>query len=215
MRLILLGAPGAGKGTQAKLLKEKLRIPHISTGDIFRSNISQGTELGAKAKEYMGRGELVPDELTIGLVEDRLAGEDCKNGFLLDGFPRNITQAEKLDEILAKSGSNIHYAINLQTDDEIIVRRLTGRRICRGCGKIYQVGRDAAVNAKCEACGQELIQREDDREEIVTERLRVYHELTEPLIEYYSRQGKLVEIDGSGKAEDIFRDILIKLEVQE
>ncbi|MDD4496195.1 MAG: adenylate kinase [Eubacteriales bacterium] len=219
MQLVLLGPPGAGKGTQAKLLKEKLNIPHISTGDIFRSNISEGTELGKKAKEHMDRGELVPDEFTIGLVEDRIAREDCSKGFLLDGFPRTIFQAEKLDEILAKTGTKIDYAINLQIDDKIIIKRLTERRICPGCGRIFQGSQSASESTpesqKCEICGCTLIQRPDDREETIVERLRVYHEQTEPLIDYYSRQGKLLEIEGSGRVADVHRNLLNKLEVLE
>lgn len=215
MRLVLLGAPGAGKGTQAKLLKERLGIPHISTGDIFRSNIAEGTKLGVKVKDYLTRGELVPDKLTIELVTDRLSRPDCNDGFLLDGFPRTIPQARFLDRIMKKNATPLLYAVNISVGDEKIVKRLSSRRVCASCGRISQVrGEQSGKSALCEICGGAVVQRPDDNEVTVAGRLRIYHEQTEPLIEYYAKQGKLIEIDGSGEIEDIFKSILTGLGVE-
>jgi adenylate kinase len=215
MRLVILGAPGAGKGTQAKLLKERLRIPHISTGDIFRSNIAEGTELGTKVKDYLSRGELVPDELTIELVADRLRKSDCSDVFLLDGFPRTIPQARFLDRIMKKNGTPILYALNISVGDEKIVKRLSSRRVCASCGRNSQArGEQNEKSAVCEICGGAVVQRPDDNEATVAGRLKIYHEQTEPLIEYYAKQGKLIEIDGSGEIEDIFKSILAGLGVE-
>lgn len=215
MRLVLLGAPGAGKGTQAKLLQERLRIPHISTGDIFRSNIAEGTELGNKVKGYLRRGELVPDQLTIELVTDRLSKSDCKDGFLLDGFPRTIPQARFLDDIMEKNGTPLLYAVNIKVGDEKIVKRLSSRRVCSSCGRNSQAheGQDSEKTV-CAICGGIVAQRPDDTEATVAERLKVYHDQTEPLIEYYAKQGKLIEIDGSGEIEDIFKNVLAELGVE-
>ena len=211
MRLVLLGAPGAGKGTQAKLLKEHLQIPHISTGDIFRSNISEGTKLGKKVQKYVVSGELVPDKLTIQLVQDRLGKKDCEKGFLLDGFPRTIPQAEELDEILKEMGTELDYAVNIKVDDNRIVKRLSSRRICPECGRVHQLPPDTA-EMKCDSCAAELIQRADDKEETVYERLRVYREQTLPLLEYYSAQGKLLEVDGSRSIDEVHAGVMEKLE---
>lgn len=215
MRLVILGAPGAGKGTQAKLLKERLRIPHISTGDIFRSNIAEGTELGTKVKDYLSRGELVPDKLTIELVTDRLGKPDCKDGFLLDGFPRTVPQARFLDRIMKKNGTPLLYALNISVGDEKTVKRLSSRRVCASCGRISQAcGEQNEKSAVCEICGGVVVQRPDDNEATVAGRLKIYHEQTEPLVEYYAKQGKLIEIDGSGEIEDIFKSILAGLGVE-
>ena len=212
MRLVILGAPGAGKGTQAKLLKDKLQIPHISTGDIFRYNISEGTKLGKQVQQYVESGELVPDKLTIQLVQDRLEKKDCEKGFLLDGFPRTIPQAGELDEMLKAMGTELNFAVNIKVDDERIVKRLSARRICPACGKVYQLLPEKS-EMKCAGCGADLIQRADDREETVCERLRVYREQTLPLLEYYGGQGKLLEVDGTGSVAEVQQSVLDKLEV--
>ena len=198
--VILLGAPGAGKGTQAALICEEYNVPHISTGDILRRNIKEGTPLGVKAKEYIDAGVLVPDEVVIGLVEDRLANADCKDGYVLDGFPRTIAQAEALDRV-----ANIDMAINIDVPFEMIVSRLGGRRVCK-CGATYHV---STLNGetKCKACGDELFIRDDDKPETVQNRLRVYQEQTEPLISYYRAQGKLVDVPATGTIEEIFADV--------
>ncbi|HHW00735.1 MAG TPA: adenylate kinase [Clostridiaceae bacterium] len=209
MRIVLLGAPGAGKGTQAVILAEKLNVPHISTGDIFRSNIANGTELGKKAKEYIDKGELVPDEVTIGIVRDRLEKPDCKNGFILDGFPRTIPQAECLDEILESMGTPLEYVVDIDVDDEYIIKRLSGRRVCPGCGASYHITNNPpAKPGICDKCGTEIIQRKDDNEETVLNRLKTYHLQTEPLIDYYRKQGKLISVDGRLNIEDTTRSIL-------
>lgn len=214
MRLVLLGAPGAGKGTQAVLLAEKLNIPHISTGDIFRSNIRNGTGLGKKAKEYIDKGALVPDEVTIDIVRDRIANSDCKEGFILDGFPRTIPQAERLDEILDSMGMTLDYVIDISIPDDDIIRRLSGRRVCPGCGASYHISHNAPAKAGiCDVCGKEIIQREDDKEETVINRLETYHRQTEPLIEYYKEQGKLLTIKGRQKIEDVAGNILMAVGV--
>ena len=209
MKLIMLGAPGAGKGTQAKKIAEKYNIPHISTGDIFRANIKNGTELGQKAKTYMDQGLLVPDELVVDLVMDRFAQPDCENGYVLDGFPRTIPQAEALDAALEKAGAKIDYAINVEVPDENIVRRMSGRRACVGCGGTYHIVHiPPKKEGVCDICGKELILRDDDKPETVQKRLDVYHEQTQPLIEYYTKQGTLVEVDGTVDMEDVFSAIV-------
>ena len=209
MKIIMLGAPGAGKGTQAKMLADKYMIPHISTGDIFRANIKNGTELGQKAKTYMDQGLLVPDELVCDLVVDRVQQEDCAKGYILDGFPRTIPQAEALDAALAKIGSKIDYAVNVEVPDENIVRRMSGRRACVDCGATYHiVYNPTKVEGICDACGKELILRDDDKPETVTKRLNVYHEQTQPLIDYYTNQGTLVEVDGTMNMDDVFNAIV-------
>ena len=208
MKLIMLGAPGAGKGTQAKKIAEKYSIPHISTGDIFRANIKNGTELGKKAKTFMDQGLLVPDELVVDLVVDRVNQEDCKNGYVLDGFPRTIPQAEALDRALAEMGQKIDYAINVEVPDENIVRRMSGRRACVGCGATYHVVHaPTRLEGVCDRCGEKLILRDDDKPETVTKRLSVYHEQTQPLIDYYGAKGSLKEVDGTMDMEDVFADI--------
>lgn len=214
MRLILLGAPGAGKGTQAVVLAEELKVPHISTGDIFRSNIKNCTELGKKAKEYIDKGALVPDEITIGIVKDRITQSDCQNGFILDGFPRTIPQAEYLDETLDEIKLSIDYVIDVHVSDEDIVKRLSSRRVCPGCGMSYNIlSNPPKKESKCDRCGEDLIQREDDSEETVLKRLKTYHDQTEPLIEYYNKRGKLLVVDGNRAIEATFQDILKALGV--
>ncbi|MBQ6815068.1 MAG: adenylate kinase [Lachnospiraceae bacterium] len=209
MKIIMLGAPGAGKGTQAKMLADKYMIPHISTGDIFRANIKNGTELGQKAKTYMDQGLLVPDELVCDLVVDRVQQEDCKEGYILDGFPRTIPQAEALDAALAKLGAKIDYAVNVEVPDENIVRRMSGRRACVACGATYHiVYNPTKVEGVCDRCEKELILRDDDKPETVTKRLNVYHEQTQPLIDYYTKQGALVEVDGTMNMDDVFNAIV-------
>lgn len=203
MRLVILGAPGAGKGTQAVSLAEKLQVPHISTGDIFRSNIKGGTPLGRLAKEYIDKGALVPDEVTIGIVKDRLQQDDCKTGFILDGFPRTIAQAESLDKMLADMGTALDYVLDLVVNDDVIIKRLSGRRICPECNMSYHTDySEQARNGICQACGAKLIQREDDREETIINRLKTYHTQTEPLIGYYQGKGKLVAAQGQNRIED-------------
>lgn len=209
MKIIMLGAPGAGKGTQAKKIAEKYGIPHISTGDIFRANIKNGTELGKKAKTYMDEGLLVPDELVVDLVVDRVQQEDCKNGYVLDGFPRTIPQAEVLDKALAELGEKMDYAINVEVPDENIVNRMSGRRACVGCGATYHiVHAPTKVENICDTCGGELILRDDDKPETVLKRLGVYHEQTQPLIQYYTDKDILVEVDGTVDLEDVFKAIV-------
>jgi len=214
MKIIMLGAPGAGKGTQAKKIAEVCSIPHISTGDIFRANIKQGTELGAKANEYMEKGLLVPDELVCDLVVDRIQQADCEKGFILDGFPRTIPQAEALTNALDAIGQNMDYAINIEVPDENIVNRMAGRRACVGCGATYHiVNNPSKVEGVCDICGEKLILRKDDNPETVQNRLKVYHEQTQPLIEYYKAKGILVEVDGTQDMDKVFKDILKTLGV--
>ena len=209
MKIIMLGAPGAGKGTQAKKIADKYQIPHISTGDIFRANIKEGTELGKKAKSYMDQGQLVPDELTLELIMDRFQNPDCKNGYVLDGFPRTSPQAEALTEALAKKGETIDYAINVEVPDENIINRMGGRRACLACGSTYHiVYAPTRVEGICDRCGEKLVLRDDDKPETVKNRLNVYHNQTQPLIEYYTRQGKLAEVDGTQSMEDVFNAIV-------
>ena len=209
MKIIMLGAPGAGKGTQAKKIAAKYDIPHISTGDIFRANIKNGTELGNKAKTYMDQGLLVPDELVVDLVVDRVQQDDCKNGYVLDGFPRTIPQAEALDKALAALGDKVDYAIDVNVPDENIVNRMGGRRACVGCGATYHlVYAPTKTEGICDVCGKELILRDDDKPETVQKRLNVYHEQTQPLIEYYSGKGVLKEVDGTQPMDDVFAAIV-------
>lgn len=209
MKIIMLGAPGAGKGTQAKRLAEKFSIPHISTGDIFRANIKAGTELGMKAKSFMDRGDLVPDEITIGMLIDRIQEEDCKNGYILDGFPRTIPQAKSLTEALSKMGEKIDYAIDVDAADDVIVGRMSGRRACVGCGATYHVVTiPPAKENVCDVCGGDLILREDDKPKTVLKRLEVYHEMTQPLVDYYREQGVLVSVDGAKHFNETFEDVL-------
>ena len=209
MKIIMLGAPGAGKGTQAKKIAEKCGIPHISTGDIFRANIKNGTELGKKAKTYMDQGLLVPDELVCDLVVDRIQQDDCKKGYILDGFPRTIPQAESLDKALQAIGEKMDYAIDVEVPDENIVKRMGGRRACVGCGATYHlVYAPTKKEGICDVCGGELILRDDDKPETVQKRLGVYHEQTQPLIDYYKNQGILREVDVSVDMEDVFKEIL-------
>lgn len=209
MKIIMLGAPGAGKGTQAKKIADKYQIPHISTGDIFRANIKEGTELGKKAKSYMDQGQLVPDELTLELIMDRFQNPDCKDGYVLDGFPRTIPQAEALTEALAKKGETIDYAINVEVPDENIINRMGGRRACLGCGSTYHiVYAPTKTEGICDRCGEKLVLRDDDKPETVKNRLNVYHNQTQPLIDYYTKQGKLAEVDGTMGMEDVFGAIV-------
>lgn len=209
MKIIMLGAPGAGKGTQAKMLADKYQIPHISTGDIFRANIKNGTELGNKAKEFMDKGLLVPDELVVDLVIDRFKEDDCKKGYILDGFPRTIPQAEALDKALSDIGDAVDYAVNVEVPDENIITRMGGRRACVGCGATYHVQfNPTKVEGVCDRCGKELILRDDDKPETVKKRLDVYHEQTQPLIDYYTNKGIIKEVDGTQDMNKVFDDIV-------
>ena len=208
MKVIMLGAPGAGKGTQAKKIAAKYQIPHISTGDIFRANIKEGTELGTKARAYMDKGELVPDELTCDLVVDRISKPDAANGYVLDGFPRTIPQAEALTRALEGRGEKIDFAINVEVPDENIVRRMGGRRACLKCGATYHVEYNAPkVENVCDVCQGELVLRDDDKPETVQKRLSVYHAQTQPLIDYYKAEGVLAEVDGTQDIDVVFQDI--------
>ena len=209
MKIIMLGAPGAGKGTQAKMIAEKCGIPHISTGDIFRANIKNGTELGAKAKEYMDKGLLVPDELVCDLVVDRIQQADCEKGYILDGFPRTIPQAEALENALNAIEQKLDYAIDIDVPDENIINRMSGRRACVGCGATYHVlFNPTKVEGKCDVCGESLILREDDKPETVKKRLDVYHTQTQPLIDFYTERKVLVEVDGTQSMDKVFDDIM-------
>lgn len=213
MKIIMLGAPGAGKGTQAKMIADKYSIPHVSTGDIFRANIKNGTELGMEAKKYMDQGQLVPDELTVKILLDRVAQDDCKNGYVLDGFPRTIPQAEVLDRALTELGDSIDYAINVDVPDENIINRMSGRRACVACGATYHIVHiPTKVEGICDRCGAELILRDDDKPETVKKRLDVYHTQTQPLIDYYTAKGVLKEVDGTRDMQDVFADIVKLLE---
>ena len=213
MKIIMLGAPGAGKGTQAKLIAEKYNIPHISTGDIFRANIKEGTELGKEAKQYMDKGQLVPDELTVRILLDRVAADDCKNGYVLDGFPRTIPQAEVLDTEVAKLGDKIDFAIDVDVPDENIIKRMSGRRSCPGCGRTYHIVHiPPKKEGICDDCGKELVLRDDDKPETVKSRLDVYHKQTQPLIDYYSKQNILRTVDGTKDMDDVFTAITGLLE---
>ncbi|MBG0827746.1 adenylate kinase [Planomonospora sp. ID67723] len=203
MRLVLVGPPGAGKGTQAQFIASNLSIPKISTGDIFRANVSGGTELGKLAKEYMDRGDLVPDEVTIAMVRDRLSEDDAQDGFLLDGFPRNVPQAEILKKMLAEFGVALDIVLELVVDEDEVVRRLAGRRTCSQCGRIWHVDFDDKKDDICDACGGSLYQRDDDKEETVRRRLEVYQEQTAPLVSYYAEEKLLVGVDAAGPVEEV------------
>ena len=208
MKIIMLGAPGAGKGTQAKMIADKYGVPHISTGDIFRANIKNGTELGMEAKKYMDQGLLVPDELTVRILLGRVAQDDCKNGYVLDGFPRTIPQAEVLDSELTKLGDHIDYAINVDVPDENIVKRMSGRRACLTCGATYHIEHvPPKKEGICDVCGSELVLRDDDKPETVKNRLNVYHEQTQPLIDFYTEKGVLKTVDGTVPMEEVFAAI--------
>ncbi|MCR5604330.1 MAG: adenylate kinase [Lachnospiraceae bacterium] len=213
MKIIMLGAPGAGKGTQAKMIAEKYGIPHVSTGDIFRANIKNQTELGMEAKKYMDQGLLVPDELTVKILLDRVAKDDCKNGYVLDGFPRTIPQAEVLDKAVAELNESIDFAINVDVKDESIIKRMSGRRACLKCGATYHIEHiPPKQEGICDSCGSELVLRDDDKPETVKKRLSVYHEQTQPLIDYYSKKGILREVNGSQDMKDVFNAIVTILD---
>ncbi len=204
MKIIMLGAPGAGKGTQARIIAEKFGIPNISTGDIFRANIKNGTQLGMEAKKYMDQGLLVPDELTVKILLDRMEQDDCKNGYILDGFPRNIPQAEVLDKALEERKEKLDYAINVDVPDENIIKRMSGRRACTGCGATYHVEHiPPKTEGICDICGQELVLRDDDKSETVKNRLDVYHKQTQPLIDFYEAKGILNTVDGTMDMRDV------------
>ena len=205
----MLGAPGAGKGTQAKMIADKYGVPHVSTGDIFRANIKNGTELGMEAKKYMDQGLLVPDELTVKILLDRVAEEDCKEGYLLDGFPRTIPQAEVLDKALTELGDAIDYAINVDVPDENIVKRMSGRRACLSCGSTYHMEHiPPKKEGVCDKCGNELVLRDDDKPETVLNRLEVYHKQTQPLIQFYEEKGVLRTVDGTKPMKEVFDSIV-------
>ncbi len=209
MKIVMLGAPGAGKGTQAEMLAKKYDIPHVSTGDIFRMNIKNGTELGMEAKKYMDQGLLVPDELTVRILLDRVAKEDCTKGYVLDGFPRNIPQANVLDDALSKLGDKIDYAINVDVPDENIIRRMSGRRACLACGATYHIEHvPPKKEGICDKCGQELVLRDDDKPETVKNRLQVYKEQTQPLIDFYGKKGILHNVDGTQDMNEVFEAIV-------
>ena len=212
MRAVLLGPPGAGKGTQAVRLVEKYNVPQISTGDIFRRNIKEGTELGKKAQEYMNAGQLVPDELVVDLVKDRLMQDDCKNGYLLDGFPRTIYQAEELDKFLAQQGQKLDAVINFEVGYDTLIERLTGRRVCKECGAGYHIkNMPPKVEGVCDKCGSELEQRKDDTKETAVNRISVYEESTAPLIDYYTGTGALRNFNAEKDPDELLKDIITEL----
>ena len=209
MKIIMLGAPGAGKGTQAQMIADQYHIPHVSTGDIFRANIKNGTELGMEAKKYMDQGLLVPDELTVKILLDRVAEEDCKEGYLLDGFPRTIPQGGGLDKALTELGDAIDYAINVDVPDENIVKRMSGRRACLSCGSTYHMEHiPPKKEGVCDKCGNELVLRDDDKPETVLNRLEVYHKQTQPLIQFYEEKGVLRTVDGTKPMKEVFDSIV-------
>ena len=208
MKIVLLGPPGAGKGTQAKSISNRYSIPHISTGDIFRKNISEETPLGIQAKQYIDNGQLVPDEVTINMVKDRLTWEDCKNGYLLDGFPRTVAQAEALQEFLESRDENLDTALCIEVPSSFILERMTGRRVCGSCGASYHVKfNPTKVEGICDVCGSEVVQRKDDREDTVRERLDVYERQTQPLIDFYKEKNLLSTVDGTKAINEVFNDI--------
>jgi adenylate kinase len=211
VRIVLVGPPGAGKGTQAQFVASHLSVPKISTGDIFRANVSGGTPLGQKAREYMDRGDLVPDEVTIAMVRDRLAEDDAQEGFLLDGFPRNVPQAETLKKILSEWDGKLDLVLELVVDEDEVVRRLSGRRTCSRCGRIWHVLFDEKKDDICDECGGRLFQRDDDKEEVVRHRLEVYQEQTSPLVSFYADEGILVGIDATGPVEEVTERALAAL----
>lgn len=212
MRLVIFGPPGAGKGTQAKLLSERLGVPHIATGDMLREAVKAGTRLGGLAKKYMDEGRLVPDEVVIGMVEERLRQPDCSKGFILDGFPRTIEQAEALDSELEKLGLKLDAVLNLEVGDEEVVKRIALRRTCRSCGAVYHlIFNPPRREGVCDRCGGKLYQRDDDREEVVRNRLKVYRQQTKPLLEFYRRRGLLRDVNGERSIEDVFKEILAAL----
>lgn len=214
MRLILLGPPGGGKGTQAKLIQERLSIAHISTGDLLRQAVADRTELGRTAKEFMDRGELVPDELVIGMIEERVRNADCQHGFLFDGFPRNVAQAEALSHMLQRQGMSLDHVVSLDVPQQELIKRLTGRRTCRQCGGMYHVVFDPPrEEGVCDRCGGELYQRDDDREETIQARLEVYRNQTEPLLDHYRSQQLLREVNGVGATREVFERIMSRLGV--
>lgn len=209
MNIVLLGAPGSGKGTLASRLEERLHIPHIATGDIFRFNLKNNTELGKLAKVYIDKGELVPDDITCNMVRDRFEQADAKEGFILDGFPRTIPQATELDKMLKEMGKKIDYVFLVQADDERIIKRMGGRRVCKNCGEVYHIETlKSKVEGICDKCGSQLVQRDDDRESVVKDRLKVYHEQTAPLIDYYKNQNLVHEVDGFATVEEVTNSAL-------
>ena len=213
MKIIMLGAPGAGKGTQAIMIAEKYGVPHVSTGDIFRANIKNNTPLGVEAKKYMDAGQLVPDELTVKILLDRVAKDDCKNGYVLDGFPRTIPQAEVLENALKELDDKIDFAINVDVPDENIIRRMGGRRACLKCGATYHIEHvPPKKEGICDTCGSELVLRDDDKPETVKERLNVYHKQTQPLIDYYNKKNIMKSVCGTKDVNDVFADIVAILE---
>ncbi|MCL4537993.1 MAG: adenylate kinase [Bacteroidetes bacterium] len=203
MRIILFGPPGVGKGTQAKILSGKLNIVHIASGDILRAAIANGTELGRKAKSYMDRGELVPDDVVIGIIQERLKESDARNGFILDGFPRTLPQAEALEKVFEKAGIKVNRVVSMEVDRDVLLKRLTSRRVCRSCGAIFNLSVDKVEDSKCPKCGGELYQRDDDREETILRRFDVYQKQTRPVKNYYAGKKLLVEVDGIGEISDV------------
>lgn len=213
MNLLIMGPPGAGKGSQAKLINETYHLPHISTGAMFREEIASNSKLGVLASKFIDKGELVPDKVTSDLVKERLQEADCNQGFLLDGFPRTIEQARTLDEILKGLNKKLDRVINLVVGDEILIKRISGRRVCGNCGQTYHIeGKKPKIEGVCDSCGSALMQRADDTPETVTNRIKVYYKETKPLIDYYQAQGILIDIDGVGNIEDIFKKVQVKLE---
>jgi adenylate kinase len=213
MRIIFLGPPGAGKGTQAKMLIDRYGIPQISTGDILRAAVKEGTPMGKKAKEYMDSGKLVPDEVVIGIMQDRLKESDCAKGFILDGFPRTVAQAEALEKMLKELNMPIDKVLALEVPDEVLIERLTGRRTCKSCGQMYHVKFDPPKNVdKCDKCNGELFQRDDDKEETIKNRLSVYHAQTAPLLDFYGKKGMVIKIDGTKTPDEIFKSLINVLE---
>lgn len=213
MRIIFLGPPGAGKGTQAKMLIDRYGIPQISTGDILRAAVKEGTPMGKKAKEYMDSGKLVPDEVVIGIMQDRLKQSDCAKGFILDGFPRTVAQAEALENMLKELNMPIDKVLALDVPDEVLLERLTGRRTCKSCGQMYHVKFDPPKSGNnCDKCGGELFQRDDDKEETIKNRLSVYHAQTAPLLDFYGKKGMVVKIDGTKTPDEIFNSLISVLE---